>query len=364
MKKIVALALCSLFIISAAEARTLYVNAKRPNNKGNGLKASTAKKTIQAAINVARKGDTILVYPGTYAPIKTNNKKITIKSIKGKSKTKIKAHNSAFSNRHALNLGKGNATTVIGFFVCQSFAEQYGYGGNVDGAAFGGIVRNSTFSRMGGMYDANKVDHTFYKTRLADCVLEHCAPGTSGMYMLYGSSLNRCKITGSGTRYGGNFSKAIVKKCKLINCLGTGNVDMLEPEWTQLAFIGCTLLNCTVAENADVRLKSSVAVNSVFYKSGYHVSNSKAKNRFSHCLLSGSPRFVDDPVLWAEEVQRDYWTETTYRFFSGDCRLRRGSPCIDKGKLTEAQKKLVGTKDLAGRKRIRGKAIDCGCYEY
>ena len=38
--------------------------------------------------------------------------------------------------------------------------------------------------------------------------------------------------------------------------------------------------------------------------------------------------------------------------------------CINSGKLTKAQKKLVGTKDLAGRKRIRGKAIDRGCYEY
>jgi hypothetical protein len=36
----------------------------------------------------------------------------------------------------------------------------------------------------------------------------------------------------------------------------------------------------------------------------------------------------------------------------------------NKGKLTKTQKKLVGSKDLAGRKRIRGKAIDRGCYEY
>ena len=45
-------------------------------------------------------------------------------------------------------------------------------------------------------------------------------------------------------------------------------------------------------------------------------------------------------------------------------KLKKGSYCIDKGKLTKAQKKLVGTKDLAGKKRIRGKAIDRGCYEY
>ena len=48
----------------------------------------------------------------------------------------------------------------------------------------------------------------------------------------------------------------------------------------------------------------------------------------------------------------------------GDFRLAKGSPCIDQGKPTKAQKKLVGTKDLAGRKRIKGKAVDRGCYEY
>ena len=64
MKRTLALALCALLAIHAAEARTLYVNAKRPSNKGNGLSVKKAKKTIQAAINIAKNGDTILVYPG------------------------------------------------------------------------------------------------------------------------------------------------------------------------------------------------------------------------------------------------------------------------------------------------------------
>ena len=89
MKKLLTIALCAIFAIHAAEARTIYVNAKRPNNKGNGLKVKTAKKTIQAAINIAKKGDTILVYPGTYGQIWTKNKKITIKSVKGQKKTKL-----------------------------------------------------------------------------------------------------------------------------------------------------------------------------------------------------------------------------------------------------------------------------------
>ena len=77
-----AAALCALFAVQA-EARTLYVDARRPNNKGNGLKLSTAKKTIQAAINIAKAGDTILVSPGSYAPIKTSNKKIATVSSSG-----------------------------------------------------------------------------------------------------------------------------------------------------------------------------------------------------------------------------------------------------------------------------------------
>ena len=88
MKRLLLLALCALLSLNA-DARTLYVDAKRPNNNGNGLSKAKAKKTIQAAINVAKKGDTILVYPGTYAPIKTNNKKIEIKSVKGRKKTKL-----------------------------------------------------------------------------------------------------------------------------------------------------------------------------------------------------------------------------------------------------------------------------------
>ena len=48
----------------------------------------------------------------------------------------------------------------------------------------------------------------------------------------------------------------------------------------------------------------------------------------------------------------------------GNYKLKKGSYCINKGKLTKKQKKQAGTKDLAGKKRIRGKAIDRGCYEY
>jgi hypothetical protein len=371
MKRLLAFVLSALFAIHAAEARTIYVNVKRPNNKGNGLKVKSAKKTIQSAINIAKNGDTILVYPGTYSPIKTNNKKITIKSVKGKLKTKIKAHNSAFNNLHALNLGKGNATTVTGFFVHQNNNSGTG---NVDGAVFGGKVRNSTFSKMGGKYGWNQwphdVCHTFFKTKLIDCVLDRCAPGTGGTCMIYASTLNRCIISRTTTFYGGNFLEASTKSSKLANCLFVGNTGFYDS--TKMIFQRCRIHNCTFAENPDVRIRSSKMWNSIVYNCGGGVTGKKAKNSFSRCKFGGNPCFVENPKITEKKiVEVEYyegrpWTyeHSEYKVSLGDCRLTKESPCIDSGKLTKAQKKLVGTKDLAGRKRIRGKAIDLGCYEY
>jgi len=47
-------------------ATTYYVDASRPNDTGNGLTLATAKKTINAGINLMSGGDTLLVKAGTY----------------------------------------------------------------------------------------------------------------------------------------------------------------------------------------------------------------------------------------------------------------------------------------------------------
>ena len=50
----------------------------------------------------------------------------------------------------------------------------------------------------------------------------------------------------------------------------------------------------------------------------------------------------------------------------GNYRLKKGSPCIDQGAVNAKLMKLgwFGTVDLDGKKRILGKQIDMGCYEY
>ena len=97
MKKLITLALttfalCSLLgAINNANNANLYVDGTNGSDENHGLCLELAKKTIQAAINIANAGDTILVAPGTYEPIETTNKLITIKSLKGAAQTIIDA---------------------------------------------------------------------------------------------------------------------------------------------------------------------------------------------------------------------------------------------------------------------------------
>ena len=62
-----------------ASAKTYYVKASGGNDGNDGLSEGKAFKTIQTAVNKATAGSTILVYPGTYAPIRMT-KKLTIRS--------------------------------------------------------------------------------------------------------------------------------------------------------------------------------------------------------------------------------------------------------------------------------------------
>ena len=339
-----AAAFCALFAVQA-DARTLYVNSKRPNNKGNGYRASTAKKTIQAAINVAKKGDTILVYPGTYTSIKTNNKKITIKGVKGQKKTKIKKrkyfHVADLSNADA----EGKATTLVGFFLD---------GGKSSYGVLGGTLKSCTMQN-------------FWSEGSAICrsVLSRCLVKNNYIYtgsLVYDCRVLACKITENKhvQEEWWSWHTVLCQSSTLVNCLIDGNsVDNGVEEHVGL-IENCSVLNCTI-------------VNNVSYGNGF-----TGQSKFYNCILWNNVRkrnVADDEAELTELHNVDSGniyrntdkTNKNPKFVNtdkGNYKLKKGSYAINSGKLTKAQKKLVGTKDLAGRKRIRGKAIDRGCYEY
>jgi hypothetical protein len=468
MKKLLAIALCALFAIHAAEARTIYVNANRPNNKGNGLKVKTAKKTIQAAINIAKKGDTILVYPGTYAPIKTNNKKITIKSVKGRKKTKIvrpdKAGKDKYGNPRGIALAQlGKPYKLTGAYSGANVTGEPWttgwkttlYGFLIDGkdntspfswllGVSGGTVKSCTLQRIGndGGYGE---DCVVANSWLVGCTVKNNKSAIAGAdgnphKAVGNTAFSRCLIKDNSGYFNCGFNG---EKLTLENCLISRNKFC--------GFDGATLLNCTIVGNtaneylemSDSDAKGGTYGNFARWSSftncilwdNYYVPRGKVKQvlgyYYSHESMpgfgyyyraSGETKFRyvpsddDTAFTWVANADgEEEWVELTeeileeyypgYRMeryceyypgtkvpcnkdassdghnvykncytkkpnpkfanaAKGNYKLKKGSSCIDKGKLTTAQKKLVGTKDLAGKRRIRGKAVDLGCYEY
>lgn len=325
MKKLVAILLGLIVAASAAEARTYYVDGSRPNNDGNGLRPATAKKTIQAAVDIAQNGDTILVYPGWYAPIRTDNKKIAVKSVKGASKTGItRPVNSAWYVLAAL--GDGKNTRLTGFKLD---GRNVG-GGAATGGAEGGTLLSCCLQRI---YTSNGalVRHA----TLTGCTIRN-NPGCSPT--IENAILARCKITGN--------SYCEILESRLCNCLVNGNRG--------LGFGSSVLANCTVTGNRMSEWADGLAYSCRFYNCILR-NNYEADRAVLHNVDAGNAYY------------RTYKNNRNPKFANaakGNYRLQKGSPCINQGGLNATLKKLVGSFDLSGRKRVRGKAIDMGCYEY
>ena len=405
---ITALALAAALVCASdVSARTIYVNAKRPNNKGNGFKVNTAKKTIQAAINIAKKGDTILVYPGTYAPIKTNNKKITIKSVKGQKKTKIvpKANTWTVADL-AKTEAAGNATVLSGFML-DGLYQSHGLYQSRDIGVRCGTVKSCTIQNLGvaqqHQLGYSSEAHAAENAFLFDCTIKGCRFYATGGAFIKECTLQRCKVQGNESDSLVWVGCPLVSDSRLYNCLISGN----KHECRDAMFSNSTLINSTVAKNtfgSDRFTEESRFHNCILWENRGQNSKEVTKTgpHTEHGYYNENGAWVVDEEEWDEGyydgnnnwVAYDYQDRTVngpYTVWEKVTRIhnvdpdntykntdktnknpkltsaykpKKGSYVINKGKLTKTQKKLVGTKDLAGKKRIKGKAIDRGCYEY
>ena len=376
MKRLLLLALCALFSANAG-ARTLYVDASRPNNNGNGLSRAKAKKTIQAAINVAQAGDTILVYPGKYAPIKTNNRKIVVKSVCGKGSTTVvrpktktvvattpcyvalaemgKAYKLSYVATSGPDKGKrktctafrgGTASTIAGFTL---------NGRNWDAVTTGvhaGVLKSCRIVNLGDGSPSSRYNTitAAWDAKLVRCIVENNYVYSLGAFL--SCRLNRCIVRGNqgidwtaSFAYNTTFSNTLIASNEFYDSYMVG---------------GCSFWNCTIADNV------------------LSLNSTSSDNRYVNCILRNNCDVCWDRGGWSTEiVPIDRYTTGTFtatykknknpRFVdagSGNYRLRKESPCIGMGKVSDTIRKKIGAKDLAGRKRIRGGAVDMGCYEY
>ena len=129
-----AMILALLLVATVQAATTRHVDDDQENDDGDGSTWETAKKTIQAAIDEAEEGDIILVNDGSYKPIWTKNKAITIRSVNGAEETII---NGGGSERCATLEEFGS--------ILEGFTLQNGYAAE-GGGAYGGTLTKCTLN--------------------------------------------------------------------------------------------------------------------------------------------------------------------------------------------------------------------------
>jgi len=335
MKQKLILLIPLLACLSAFSA-DYYVDAARPDDNETATSWATAKKTIQAAVDLTNDGDTVWVTNGTHllsAEISVTNA-ITIQSVNGPEMTIIDGggatccfnlHDSACLVR-GFTIANGlqgvrcaDTTPVVADCVITTNGLYFTSGGGMfRGTAKNCIFRGNEASDGGGMAEGESYNCTF---------IGNVANPSGGAIGANGYG---------GGQYGG----------KTYHCLFIDNIAGMG--------LGCALAfgtayNCTfiTAPNVSVGVYRSIVYNSIFSSEKSAFDASEFYNSCASDLISGiNGNITNSPLFMAAA--------------NGDFRLKPNSPCINWGNNAY----VTHATDLAGNPRIVEGTVDMGAYEY
>jgi hypothetical protein len=303
----------------------LCVDAGRPDNQGDGLSWQTAKRSIQAAIDVALDGEAITVTNGSYDAIDSQGKSVCLRSVNGAAVTVIDG--GGLTCCAVL----GERARMTGFTLRNGYAQIAGavIGGTLDRCV---LVGNSA-AFMGGAAS--------YST-LNACILSNNAAWSGGGAA--SCTLNACTLAENAAQQdGGGTYDCILNNCLLLNNHANSGGGSS----------GGTLSNCTLTRNTAFEGAGAYGGrhrNCILWDNfGGGVLNNYSNGVFVFSCttplvpglgnVSQNPRFLDAA--------------------SGDYRLKASSPCLDAGAYIYVE----GESDLQGGARITGGAVDMGAIE-
>lgn len=368
------------FAACTLHAASIWYVHTNGSDAANGTSWLTARRTIQAAINLANSNDTVLVSNGVYSTgglvvdggdgitnrVAITNA-ITVKSLNGPQWTIIQgARDPVTTNGDAAVrcVYVGLNATISGFTLTGgatrfTFGHQSGKGGGAwcepSGVVSNCIITgNSACFRAGGASEgtlnncaltANEAQYgggASYST-LNDCLI------SNNIAFFYGGGVdggtaNRCTFNNNRAGYGGGASAVILN-----NCLITGNVaDDSGGGTCYGAAINCTIVGNTASNVGGGSYIGELTNCIVFYNSAAAAPDLKYILADYTCSpgangignITNAPQFIQESA--------------------GNYRLAPQSPCRNTGSNADAP----GATDRDGKPRIAGGTVDMGAYEY
>lgn len=293
---------------------TWCVDANAGSDSNDGLSWDSPKKSLQATVDEAIDGDTILVNDGIYKRVSGNvvldchatSGKLVIRSVNGPERTILDGEGKYRCAKLSASLDGRTAdrvATLVGFTITNGLFKNVG--GVSHGVAENCIISNCKTTK--GL-DAEKTAGGASVCKLVNCLLlgneSSSSDGTAAAGGAYQCDLYNCTVVGNeavaGAPAGGLYD------CKAYNCIVTGN---------KVGGVAADVAECTL----------------------------------DHCCLTslqeGEGNLVAFPKF-ADEA-------------GGDFRLLGDSPCIDAGSDANA----AGDSDLWGNTRVQGAHVDIGAYE-
>ena len=394
MKNPIYLTLGSLLMAGInLSAATHYVSTNSPNPQPPYASWSTAATNIQAAVNSAEVGDSIVVtdgvyYNAVYYGSLTVSNAVTLESVNGANSTVISGGNPCISLT--------GGASLIGFTVTG--------GQNFNGYSAGGVVCTSSNVLLINCVISNNINQFnaggVYGGTLINCTITDNSGGEDGFGGAINSTLINCTITGNFGYYCGG-----VAGCTLNYCTLTGNSSYNEGGAVSCALNnciimgnscggpgggadGCTLNDCLVCSNGAtagggayycILNNCTLTGNSAYGEFGLpfpsggggaygstlnncisyfnsDATTNEATNYDSSCTLnycctiplpvSGIGNITNNPLF--------------VDLADGNFQLQSSSPCINAGNNAY----VTVTADLVGDPRIVGGTVDIGAYEY